>query len=122
MYDGKVTVEKAKLLEAVRRNREQHIAERREALIGWRSALIRRCEEMLVEARNGEDPGHHGLTQPPDYEREYARVISMLEFSTEDKITLNHRQFQNYVLDDWEWSDAFKVSTQSYMPSKPSKG
>lgn len=118
MHDGKVTVAKDKLLNAVRHNLEQHLGEVRAAKAAYQAALVERLEAMLAEAKRGNDPGLIDLVAPPSHERAYGHVIAMLEYSTDEQIILTARQFQQYVLDDWEWSELFHAVTDSYSRKK----
>ncbi len=49
-----------------------------------------------------------------DMTKEYDRVIKMLEMSVDTQIELSSSEFQNYVMDDWAWSDNAKLSNSTY--------
>jgi hypothetical protein len=116
-----VTVKKEELLETLRTNREEHAAQYAEAVGKHADALIERLLEMLAEARIAKDrPGkevdqHVNLPVPVNYDHEYATAIQMVDWEISDVITLDAREFQRYVLNQWEWKDHFLAATASYL-------
>jgi hypothetical protein len=76
--------------------------------------VITLLEQRLNEARNGRIDLVIGLIEPMDQTRDYDRVISMLEMSTEEEIELNHSDFAAYVLDDWAWKRQWVGTNAAY--------
>lgn len=114
--NSKVTVKKSELLEKIKKNREGHRAEFIKAQDGFRAYLIRELEKRLVDARElRKVAGHFSLVEPEDHTKDYDRVIMMLEMSTSDDIVITEKQFQQYVMDDWNWMASFKNSTSNYI-------
>ncbi len=113
--DSKITVKKATLLEAIKKNRETHSGTFARAQEGYRVAAIKEIDAMLSEARTGGDIRRSvTIVQPVEHTKDYDRVIRMLEMSIADEVTVTETQFSQYVLDEWGWSREFVNSTSRY--------
>lgn len=110
-----VTVQKAELLGVLRENRVKHHREWEEAHLAWHAAVVRELESMLAKARAGTLRATcHGQLEPADHSGEYDSAIRMLEMSVHDLAHLDPQLFNQYVLDDWNWTANFKISTARY--------
>ena len=113
-----VTVNKKELLDRVQLNRKDHRDLFLEAQKGYRKAVIKELDEMLKDARDGSPIRVQvQLVEPQDHTDDYDRIIDMLEMSTDEKIVLNSREFENYVRDSWDWT-AFAAMTNSSYTSQ----
>ena len=113
--DAKITVEKTKLLEALRANRTRHVAEAAEAEKGFRRALEAELRKMLADVLEGRAARTStDLKAPVSHERDYDVAIDMLEWSTATSIVVSSSQFRMYVRDEWDWKSTFKMSTERY--------
>lgn len=109
---GEVKVKKAQLIEVLKKNVEEHVKIFEEAKEGYLKKGIELLETKLSEIKKSgqlNDLNFH-LTKPVSYEKEYTKAISMLEWSVDDELILDHQQFSNFVLDDWSWSRGFYTS------------
>ena len=52
---------------------------------------------------------------PTSYAKQYENVIKQLEMSSDNIITLDANEFRNYILDEWNFRDAFYTQTTRYM-------
>lgn len=112
---GRVTVKKDKLLEIMKKNRETHRAFFLKAQEGYRVMVIEELDRMLKDARNGKRIRQHvELDEPVEHTKDYDRVISMMEMSIADEITVSENQFSQYVLDEWGWSHQFTTTNSKY--------
>jgi hypothetical protein len=110
-----ITVRKADLLDALRKNREQHRAIFEEAIEGYRKKVIERLEEMVdLAKRNKKIDTHLGLVQPEDHTDEYDLAIQMLEMEVGDEIVLSAQEFNQYVRNQWGWQGRFLASNSHY--------
>lgn len=115
LHEGTVTIEKSKLLDALRRNYSLHESEWETAMLGYRKLLKAQLLNLLDDVAAARDVDHHiHLKKPHNHGKDYHRVIKMLEMSVANDITITELQFRNFVLDEWQWSDEFKSSTMSY--------
>lgn len=102
------------LLEAVISNRNAHRDLFIKAQEGYRKAVISELDRMLVEAREGKSIRRTiTLPEPSDHTKDYDRVIRMLEMSTDETIDLKACEFDNYVMDNWEWK-ALAINTSAF--------
>lgn len=118
----KVTVQRAELLETLRKNREEHKQIFEEALAGYRTEVVRVLEARLADARqNRRIDLRISLVQPVDQTKEYDRAIRMCEMSVDDTIELSNEAFANYVMDDWSWSHQFLSANSTYSATARGK-
>ncbi|MCZ6654841.1 MAG: hypothetical protein O7D91_17670 [Planctomycetota bacterium] len=111
----KVTVRKSELLEALKENRAQHRKIFEEACEGFRVEACRLLKQKLDDAKEGRRINlSFSLTQPVDQTREYDQVIRMCEMSLDDQIELENHEFQQFVMDRWDWRDQFLMSNSRY--------
>ena len=113
-----VKVDRVKLLETIRENREKHRTVFLEAIEGYKEAVIEALEKRLTDAKKNKRVSHIiQLVQPMDQTKEYDKIIRMLEMSIEQNIELSDREFAQYVMDDWTWKHQFLVSNSGYSKS-----
>lgn len=116
-FESKVTIRKDELLHAVRENRVKHVQEHAEAMAGYRLRVVDEARKLVEDGTTGKTIDRGPITSlvvPPNHAKDYDRVIRMLEMSTADVITVSETQFSNFVLDEWNWSAAFKNVTSGY--------
>jgi hypothetical protein len=112
-----VKVEKAKLLEILRKNRTTHRGVFELAQDGYRKEAVRVLEEQLDRAKAGKPfKPQWTFTQPVDQTEDYDRAIEMLEMSVDDVIELSEDDFRCYVQDKWRWKGAWAISNKLYTP------
>ncbi len=110
-----VNIRRTDLLNTLRINREKHRTIFTEAQSGYRSAVIKKLDQMLAEARDGKKIRRSvSLIEPMDQTADYDRVIRMMEMSVDDTIKLEEHDFNSYVLDQWQWKNQFTASNRRY--------
>ncbi len=136
-----VTVNRLKLLETLRVNREKHGAEYLQSLAGYKSLASAELEKQFSRAMqtvgenkrmlqtkidnfDPDDPlqnqvvliGQIGFTLrvPEDHTRSYDVAIQMAEWEVGDTIALTQSQFQCFVMDDWDWKKDFVLLNKTY--------
>lgn len=110
-----IKVVKTLLLDILKKNRDAHRKIFEEAQEGYRSQAIKLFEAELVRAKAGKRfQVSFSLVQPSDQTKDYDRVIGMLEMDTEHDVLLSEKDYQSYVLDDWQWKQNFLFSNSSY--------
>ena len=111
-----IRVPKTKLLETIKQNRDEHRDQFLKAQEAYRETAIKQLDEQLALAR--ERKSFHlrfTLPVPKDYTESYDTAIQMLEWETADVIELSQHDFERYVLNRWEWAQAFAASTAIYL-------
>jgi hypothetical protein len=117
---NQVKVKREELLTKVRTNRDAHRALFIKAQEGYRKLVIEELDRMLSDAKSGRFIRRSiDLADPADHTRDYDRVLAMLEMSVEETITLQAHEFDQYVLDNWEWSRLASYTNRSYAVGTP---
>jgi hypothetical protein len=115
-----ITVDKTVLLEAVKNNRQEHIANYNAAM----EVYEKECEDALVdrlhELQAGEagDPSSYlsfSVDTPVTYAHVYDRLIAMLDMTEAISLTINGEQYRNWIEDEWDWSSRYYASTMSKL-------
>lgn len=125
--------DRQKLVDRVQNNRDKHVATFDEA---WKGYLIEVQEQLddcvknyrvaVRDFKQGNGDNVEEIIQrvrkvyvnadkPENHADEYDRVIDMLAFTDEEKITLTPQEFNQYVRDEWAWSAKFASSTQTLI-------
>ena len=116
-----VKVERGKLLNILKENREKHRAIYKETLDGYQKEVIRHLQFALDQALAGEKfITNIKLIAPKDYTENYNRIIGMLELSIEDMVEIDDTEYRQYILDEWTWKKDFEMSSSSYGGSSSS--
>ena len=82
---------------------------------GYKRLVVRELMRKIADVENGIQIDHHiRLEIPEDHTKDYDRVLKMLDMSQDASIELGERDFDQYVMDNWGWSEAFNMSSQFY--------
>lgn len=115
----KIQVSKQELLEKLRENKAIHIKEYKEVYAEYQSDTIAKMKKLLAAAKKVEPltPIQYNteLTPPQTHAEDYEIVIQMLEFSVEDTVEIDQRQFEQYILNKWDWTRRFEMSKTAYL-------
>ena len=113
-----VKMNKSELLTIVRENKEKHIADYNESVEDYKKAAIKLAEDNLKLAQTGDIDAIAKMRtvpqKPTSYEDAYIRAIRMLELSVEEVIEIEEQVFNQLVLDEWHWRNAFVASASLY--------
>lgn len=116
------TVLKADLLGKLRANLAEHAQIVREAREGYVAQAREALGKKLDQIREGNVVAlTFALSPPLDYSEVYKTTIQMLEWSQDDRITLEADEFRQLVQDEWDWSEAFFSNTSNYSSLARSK-
>jgi hypothetical protein len=125
MLDGKKNfkVLKSVLLETIKKNREKHIETFNQAKKAYRDAAITALQTQLEKARTGEkfSLNFSKMPKPCSYQKEYDKVIGLLELSMEDVSEITSTDFTQYILDEWHWQASFRASNSTYGVGAPAE-
>lgn len=110
-----VKVKRLELLEKLKTNLESHRDQFLKAQDGYRAIVIEELDGMLRDAREGRKIiTHVALPAPQDHTAAYQNAIAMLEMSVDETIEIDHHQFRQFVLDDWDWKMAAETVNAAY--------
>ncbi len=113
-----VRIQKGKLLEIIKKNRDEHYVIFLEAQKKYGDTLIKMLERQLTAVREGRPFALQeivGLVQPTNHTADYDRALQMLELSVDDVITLTTADFANLVQDQWQWTQQWARSASRYV-------
>lgn len=109
------TVKKSDLIKKLTDNREAHHAIYLEALEGYQSKVIAAIDKFKERVLAGEVLAVViNLPKPEDHTRDYDRVLLQCEMEVAEELVLTDREFQTYVMDDWNWQRQFLASNAGY--------
>jgi hypothetical protein len=128
-----IRVEKDKLLETLRTNKEVHAAEYNEASEGYRDKLLEEYQIFLTRVSNiikqiGDTTidlknvqlrfNSPILNVPENHTSDYTTAIEMLEWSIDEYVDLTQNEFEEFVQDRWDWKENFTAANMAYMKAK----
>jgi hypothetical protein len=138
--ERKIVVNTKELLETLKKNREQHLAEYNEAVEGYLSAANSKLQSQYKKAQHelekafnrtkqelkSYDPTNatdtiifcrgiqFDLVAPRNYAEVYDQSIQMMEWETREAIELNSTEFRCFVMNKWDWMESFKNVSVMY--------
>jgi hypothetical protein len=113
-----VMVEKARLLDTLRLNRDEHRAIFEKAQGVYRERMIEELDRALAEAKAGRKIVRaFSLPVPEDHTDDFNTAIAMVEWEVGNTIALEQHDFEQYVLNQWHWRASFAANTGSYLAS-----
>jgi len=111
----KTRISKATLLDVLKQNREVHRSIVDEALKGYRKQAIKELDGMIAEAKSGRRIQRKlTLVEPMDQTQEYDRAIRKVEMSVDKTIALGDHEFEQLVMDEWDWKNQWSDANRSY--------
>ena len=115
-----VKVKREELLAKVRSNRDAHRTLFLKAQEGYSKLVIEELDRMLQDAKDGLSIRRSvTLTEPSNHLKDYDRVVTMLEMSVDDTITLDAQDFDRCVMDSWDWSRFALATNTAYADEVP---
>ncbi len=120
---NKVRINKEKLLNQLQKNRNEHKVIYEEAMAGWEEQVVKGLKKALKKAEAGKEYiTDLDLETPPCHLDEYDNIIERVNWHEDEIIELDHREFNQFVLDKWDWQHYFLMSASSYSSSSSSSG
>lgn len=117
------------LLHIVQENRSKHVEEFEDAHRKYKDALLVRLKEiagdigtLVGRVAKGDDivklrdelELRPNLIQPQSYAEQYDRAIRRISLSVDQFVTLTESEFEQLVLDNWNWKGDFMRTTSVY--------
>jgi len=113
-----VKVEKSELMSILQENKKKHIKEYDEAVKDYKKAALKVAKEHVELAKSGDLDQIAKIKAMPQrpfsYEDSYNRAIRMMELSVDNVIELEEQIFNQLVLDEWSWKNAFVATGALY--------
>mgnify|MGYP001557586933 CR=1 FL=1 len=117
----KVRVTTKDVLDHLHENRENHVNEYKDALVGYRKDLIKALKKELKKVEAGKDYQAVYMQAPENHEDDYDRSIQMLQMSQDAELELTEDEFRQYIMDEWSWSGRTAMSNAVYAASAKRK-
>jgi hypothetical protein len=116
-----VTINKQKLLEQLEKNRVEHDIIYNAAMQGWKSEVTLALTEALDNAMHNEEfITFLDIPEPENHLNEYSEIIDRVTWHEGDMITLDLREFNQFVRDSWDWMPHFLNNAFNYSSSTSS--
>ena len=142
-----VEVDRTKLLDTLRDNREKHISDYKEAVSGYKDTLLKQLDIAYKKGKDELDKSINeqilkakALTEediskqkdyiqlinnqnvhmpvPRSYEEEYNTAIDMMEWDVRDVVILTYAEFVCFIQDKWDWKVEFDLVSTQYKMTK----
>lgn len=113
----RVAVNRQRVIDALKKNRDTHRQLFEEALDGYRKRVVQVLDESLARMRNANASNTPiiQLPQPPIQRLDlYDKYIGLFEASSEPTIDLTSADFACLVQDKWNWRQRFLTSLAPY--------
>jgi hypothetical protein len=119
-----VMISREKLSEQLEKNRDEHKIIYDVALLGWKTEVIVALRRALNKAVDGtEYITDLDIDPPENHLNEYDEIIDRVKWHEENMITLDLREFNQFVRDSWDWMPHFLNNAFNYSSStSPSSG
>lgn len=114
-HNRQVMINKKKLIEKIKENRDTHIKEYEEAVIAYRKKADVELKKLIKNLKDGDLKLNLSLTTPILRSSEYDKVIEMFEWEVSDEVTLTQQEFNEYIHDDNSSARSTKLSNSMYL-------
>jgi hypothetical protein len=110
-----ITANTAKVLEALKANRETHQTIVKEARVGYVKKAREALKDQLAKLESGKvSVVTFHLAAPQDHTKVYDTAIKMMELHSEETVVLDSQQVRTLMMDEWDWKSHFLMSNSMY--------
>ena len=110
-----IKIEKSKLIEQIKTNKEVHIKEYKEAVTAYKTEVLKQLSELKSKIESNDLEIRLDLTKPINNSENYDKTIEMFNWEVEDLVILSQGEFKEYVQDDNDFSRSAKFSNSMYV-------
>lgn len=110
-----ITVDKANLIEKIKLNKENHLAEYEKAVEAYKAEAKRQLNAQLKALKNGSLSVKVNLVAPSNKTEEYDKLISMFKWEKATEVVLSQGEFNEYVLDETSFAREAKMLNSTYL-------
>lgn len=114
-HNRNITVDKQNLINKIKSNKEQHVKDYDEAVIAYRKEANTQLEKQKQRLEEGKLDLHLNLVTPINCAADYDKVIEMFEWEKGADVTLNQKEFNEYVHDETSFAVTSKFSNSAYL-------
>jgi hypothetical protein len=109
-----INVNKAKLIEQIRKNKENHIVEYDKAVIAYKEEALRQLNDQIKKVEEGSLEARLNLVTPINNAENYDKIIEMFEWEVEEVVALEQQEFNEFVQDETEFAIQSKFANTLY--------
>jgi hypothetical protein len=116
-HEMSVMVDRKKVIEIVKQNKEAHIAEVIEAKKRWQTKMMQLAQKIIeVGPKLKKFPRalHLLRSEPESHAKDFDKALKMLELDVRDTIELPPRLFGQLILNQWDWSGSHSYMNFAY--------
>jgi hypothetical protein len=110
-----IEVNKKDLIEKIRKNKKNHVETYEKAVIAYKVEALKQLEVLKSEVENGSLEIKLNLVSPVNNAENYDKIIEMFDWEVKDVVTLEQKEFLEYVQDETEFAVRAKFLNESYL-------
>jgi len=110
-----IKINKAKLIETLKANKESHIKEYDKAVMAYQTEADKQLNELIGKNLAGDLNIELNLIKPLNRAENYDKIIEMFEWEIQDDIELTQSEFKEYVQDEFDFAIQAKFANSMYM-------
>lgn len=110
----KIMVDKTLLIATIKENRDNHIAEFRKALIGFKKQAEAELTKLLKQAQKGKTNLHFNMTAPINRAEEYDNIMLMFKWELKEQVELSLGEFRQFILDESDFAISARHANSFY--------
>lgn len=114
----KISVNKERLIETLKSNREKHNREFKEAWCGYLDTVKNKMATAMHELEEHDKVPSWNFLQklsvPKDHTADYDHALEMMSWSEGDEVVLSAALFNAFIRDEWDWSGTHRSTWQAY--------
>jgi hypothetical protein len=111
----KINVQKSKLIEQIKENKKNHIAEYAKAVIAYKEEALRQLATLTTFVNDGKMDIRLDLVTPINNSKNYDKIVEMFEWEVNDVVELEQSEFIEYVQDETDFAIQAKFSNTAYF-------
>jgi len=112
-----IKVEKAKLIQQIKDNKERHIKEFENAVVAYKEEALKQLKAEIEKVEGGSLDAKLNLITPVNNAENYDKIIEMFEWEVESEVELSQEEFNEYVQDETQFARDAKFSNTFYSSS-----
>lgn len=110
-----ILVDKKQLIEKIKENKLNHIAEYHEAVDAYKKEAQRQLSEQAKKLKKGALNINIHLVTPVNKSDEYDKILATFEWELNETVELSQGEFNEYVLDELQFSQHAKMINSTYL-------
>lgn len=114
----KINVQKSKLIEQIKANKENHIKEYAKAVVAYKEEALKQLAELTEKVAGGELNIQLNLVTPVNNAENYDKIVEMFEWEVNEVVELEQKEFIEYVQDETDFAVSAKFSNTFYANAR----